>query len=231
MKIYRHENKYLISEGTARLIENKLVRLLRKDRNQIGNSYRIRSLYFDDAYFSSYRENEAGVDDRKKIRIRVYDDPSRLIRLEIKYKLKSKVYKESCILKEPLFWQIINHELRFKEDYPQALRLFYLETMLYDLRPSIIVEYERSTFVSRIGNVRVTLDRNISYSSDIYDFLEPEIALTPLLPAGQQVLEVKYDEFLPEIIAQTIETGELSQTTFSKFYLSFMAAKGEHQIC
>ncbi len=230
MKIYRHERKYLISEATARLIEHKLVRLLKKDRNQIGNSYRIRSLYFDDAYYSSYRENDAGVDDRKKIRIRVYDDPRHLIRLEIKYKLKSKVYKESCVLKEELFWQMLNCNLRFSESFPKALRLFYLETMLYNLRPTVIVEYERSTFVSRIGNVRVTVDRNIAYSTDFHSFLDKEIALTPLLPAGQHVLEVKYDELLPELIAQTIETGELSQTTFSKFYLSFMAAKGEHQI-
>ena len=50
--------------------------------------------------------------------------------------------------------------------------------------------------------------------------------LTPILPAGQHVLEVKFDEFLPDYVAQALELGQLRQTAFSKYYLSRLALPG-----
>ena len=49
----------------------------------------------------------------------------------------------------------------------------------------------------------------------------------PVLPAGMHVLEVKYDEFLPDIIAKQLEVGMLRQTAFSKYYLGRLAVNGE----
>ena len=43
--------------------------------------------------------------------------------------------------------------------------------------------------------------------------------LTPIQSKGQHVLEVKYDEFIPDYIAQVLELGNLNRTAFSKFYL------------
>ena len=74
--------------------------------------------------------------------------------------------------------------------------------------------------------------------------LEP---ITPSLPEGfpQQVwdseangamevcspvLEVKYDEFLPDTIAQQLEIGKLRKTAFSKYYLGRLAVRGEFPI-
>lgn len=51
-------------------------------------------------------------------------------------------------------------------------------------------------------------------------FWNPRVPLTPVLPAGQHVLEVKYDEFLPDPVAQVLELGHLRRTAFSKYYLS-----------
>ena len=41
----------------------------------------------------------------------------------------------------------------------------------------------------------------------------------PIMPVGQTLMEVKFDEFLPEYIKETLELGKLSQTAFSKYYL------------
>ena len=73
--------------------------------------------------------------------------------------------------------------------------------------------------------MRVTLDRNISYSKDIKDFLEDRINLIPIQEKGQHVLEVKYDEFIPDYIAQVLELGNLERTAFSKFYLGDLLSK------
>ena len=48
-----------------------------------------------------------------------------------------------------------------------------------------------------------------------------------ILPAGQHILEVKYDEFLPDMIARELEIGRLQQTAFSKYYLGRMALMGQ----
>ena len=59
------------------------------------------------------------------------------------------------------------------------------------------------------------------------DFLSPHVdGYVPLLPSGMHVLEVKYDELLPDFIAQALELGTLQQCAFSKYYLGRMALSG-----
>ena len=107
----------------------------------------------------------------------------------------------------------------FDKNAPNPLKLLYIEMSMYDMKPVVVIEYERTAFTYPLGNVRVTLDRNISYSKDIGDFLEDRMNLTPIQSKGQHVLEVKYDEFIPDYIAQVLELGNLNRTAFSKFYL------------
>ena len=54
--------------------------------------------------------------------------------------------------------------------------------------------------------------------------------MTPVLPAGMHVLEVKYDEFLPDVIARQLEIGKLRKTAFSKYYLGRLAIAGEFPV-
>ena len=67
--------------------------------------------------------------------------------------------------------------------------------------------------------MRITFDRNITAGRDFGAFYAEHPAARPILPTGQHILEVKYDEFLPAPIAQVLELGNLQQTTFSKYYL------------
>ena len=93
---YRNEYKYICSESELKIIEHRLRPIMKVDTHQSGNSYRIRSLYFDDYYRTAFNENEIGIDNRKKFRIRVYDNPKEMIRLEVKYKSRGKTHKDSC---------------------------------------------------------------------------------------------------------------------------------------
>lgn len=95
---------------------------------------------------------------------------------------------------------------------------FYAEIRMNGMHPVCIVEYERTAYVERIGNVRITFDRNISGSERTGAFLDKEISGVPLLPEGQHVLEVKYDELLPEYISEALNPGILRRTSFSKYY-------------
>ena len=66
---YRHEFKYICSDSQLVIINSKLKSIMDVDAN-VGetNSYRIRSIYFDDYYNSNYYDNENGVYKRAKWR-------------------------------------------------------------------------------------------------------------------------------------------------------------------
>ena len=226
-KVYRNELKFVVDEATLQLMKQKLQPLLLYDSHQVEDSYRIRSMYFDTYERKSYRENDAGIEERKKYRIRVYDKPRDYIRLEIKHKLKDRNYKEGCELSVEKYEEILNRTLQFDPTDPKPLRMLYLDMKMHLLRPSIIVEYQRTAFVYDTGNIRITFDRDISHSSHFDKFLNDEIPKMPLLPSNKHVFEVKYDDVLPGFIAQVIETGQLERTTFSKFFYSHLDKEGE----
>lgn len=87
-----------------------------------------------------------------------------------------------------------------------------------------IVEYERTAFVEPVGNVRVTFDKNIGGTTEIKTFFDEYIPAVPALPAGVHILEVKYDEFLPDYIKEILEIGSLRRTSFSKYYYTRISA-------
>lgn len=91
--------------------------------------------------------------------------------------------------------------------------------MLKRFIPKVVIKYERTAIVDFPGNVGVTIDRNISCSTQISRFLNNDYTVIPILEKGQHLLEVKYDEFLPDYIKQAIQLDSLEQATFSKYYM------------
>ena len=71
----------------------------------------------------------------------------------------------------------------------------------------------------QVGNVRITLDEAISSSQEIDRFFAADLALRPVLPDGQGVLEVKWDELLPSWLHDALGLESLRWSGFSKYYL------------
>ena len=218
---YRHELKYICTAAELAMIQGRIHHLIPLDSHAGENGmYQIRSLYFDDYYDRCYYENENGTDPREKFRIRIYNGKTDKISLELKKKERGKTLKLSCPLTEEQCRMLMRGEvLPDCDEYPPVLQKLLLQMKTAMLRPKIIVEYDRVPYVYKLGNVRITLDKNISSSSAIDTFLNPTIPKRPIMPAGQHVLEVKFDEFLPDYIYQTLQLRNLRQTAFSKFYL------------
>ncbi len=176
-------------------------------------------------------ENDAGIDDRRKYRIRTYDPVDSPIHLEIKEKKKGLTKKRSCNLTRDEYNEIADNGtgLCFGDRAP--LNELLLKMRGTRMMPKIVIAYERTAFVHPTGNVRITFDRNIMASPDCESFFDERISgLIPILPRGMHVLEVKYDEFLPDMIAKQLEIGKLRQTAFSKYYLGRLAVNGEFPI-
>ena len=218
---YRHELKYVCTEAELALIQARIHHLIPLDKHvDESGMYQIRSLYFDDYYNRCYYENENGTDPREKFRIRIYNGKTDKISLELKKKERGKTLKLSCPLTEEQCRTLMKGEpLPDSPDYHPVLQKLLLLMKTTMMKPKIIVEYDRVPYVYKLGNVRITLDKNISSSYKIETFLDKEINKRPIMPAGQHVLEVKFDEFLPDYIYQVLQLDNLRQTAFSKFYL------------
>ena len=224
---WRNELKFVCTDAELAVLRVRLSALMRMDENQHGDCYRIRSLYFDDMDDLAMQENAAGVDSRKKYRIRYYNDGSDRLRLEIKSKLHSKCHKDSCKISRQQCDDLLMGLLPpLSPNDPAPMRELSILAHTTRLAPRLIVEYERTAFVDPVGNVRITFDRNITASDRVQDFYEPFLNARPLLPPKVHVLEVKYDEFLPNHIAQALELSTFRQSSFSKYYLGRFAAWG-----
>lgn len=219
--LFRHELKYLVSSAQLKMIENRLKHLMPLDKHvQETGIYNIRSLYFDDYNNRCYYENEDGTDPREKFRIRIYNHSTDKISLECKRKEHGKIYKTSCPLTiEQTKTLMEGQYLRDVANQPELLQKFTYLMMTRKFKPVVIVEYDRVPYIYKLGNVRVTLDQNISASGAVDKFLEEEIPKRPIMSNGQQLLEVKYDELLPDYIYTNLQLKDLRQTTFSKYYL------------
>lgn len=221
----RVEDKYCCSEQELTLLQRRLEVVLASDSHQASPlGYKVTSVYFDDYQDSKLGDNISGVSHRNKYRIRIYNDSFDTIKLEVKYKAYNRVDKLSRTIDYHTMEQLIRG--RCVED-PQPgshnpVTLFNLSIRQELLRPKVIVEYDRKAFVYPAGNVRITLDRNVRRSRDLERFLEGNRGVYNPVPRFDRVLEVKYDSFLPEFIGGLLETGNLNQSSYSKYGMSRM---------
>lgn len=219
--IWRHELKFICDAPQLKIAESRIKPLLKPDPHVgEGGVYTVRSVYFDDEWDTCYRENEDGTDPREKFRIRIYDGSADRITLELKQKLRGMTRKLSCPLtRQQCEAALHGGILQDEGDAPALLRKFIIQQKERRLAARVIVEYDRVPYVFRPGNVRITLDENIRSSSQTERFLESDFLRRPIMPTGNHVLEVKYDDFLPDPIRQVLQLGTLSRTSFSKYYL------------
>ena len=220
---FRFENKYLLNVMQKENIQNVVEGMFELDKYILKSEgcYRIRSLYFDTYNSKAYRDNEGGVDNREKYRIRIYNCSSKHIILERKIKVNGKISKDRERIDETILNNILEEkfcDINFTNEQP-LLNRFLLECQLNYLRPCNIVDYERVAYVDENVDVRITFDRNICFSSDVRRFFDENLSLQPILSVGSELLEVKYVEFIPKYIYQLLDSENLQQSTFSKFYL------------
>lgn len=214
----RHEYKHAINYADYLLLRSRLRTTLPHDENA-GKSgeYFVRSLYFDTPNDKALREKIDGVNNREKFRIRFYNcDPS-FIRLEKKSKRNGLCYKESAMLTQEEAQSIIDGENEWMIDSQDPLLLeLYAKMRVQLLRPRTIVDYLREPFAYAPGNVRLTIDRNIRtgiYSKALFDEDLPAVSAE----GGVILLEVKYDNFLPEMIRQLVQMDSRRAAAFSKY--------------
>lgn len=216
---WRQELKYTLTKGESILTAKRLASFMQRDKHTDGGKeYLIRSLYFDNLYDKVLKEKLSGMAVRDKFRIRYYDFDMDFIRLEKKSKRYSVGHKYQCRLTAGEVKKIIlGHWDWMAEDERPLVRELFLKMKLELYRPSVIVDYRREPFIYTPGNVRITFDRDIRSCKDRKAFFQKDAPTVPVMEDGKCIMEVKYDDFLPDVVSRTILTTKNREQAFSKF--------------
>lgn len=217
----RHEYKYYINNLVYHELRERFRYILKTDPNmEDEEGYTISSIYFDDLHDSAVIDKLDGTRYRKKYRIRLYDHTDDLIKLECKSKYSKYISKVWAPLSRAEYDSILQGDYEFllyrEED---ICKMLYANYVSKRLRPVTTVEYLREAYVHELGNVRITFDKNIAASVGTVDVFDSgyETVLAPL--EGTMVLEIKYDNYIPDYIWKVFQSDRMINCAISKYVM------------
>ncbi len=214
---FRNEVKHEISSGDLLILRQRLRMVMKPDEHAVDGRYEIRSLYFDNLDDKALREKLDGVNIREKYRIRLYNHDHSIIHLERKFKHGGFGYKDSANLTPEQAQAIADGEVDWMSHSEDEVILgFYTRIRNEGLRTKVIVDYTREPFVFAPGNVRVTLDYGIRTGMSCTDLLNPDCVTVPV-SGSPCILEVKWDNYLPDVIRDAVQLGDRHNAAFSKY--------------
>ena len=177
----------------------------RYDEHAPEGGYLVRSLYFDTLRDLALREKLDSVNNREKFRIRCYDRDFSYIQLEKKSKRNRLGEKAKARVTEDEVKALLDGDIAWMNDPSRPVVVELLSKMRSQgLRPKVVVEYRREPFVYRPGNVRVTIDKRVRTGLSNLDLFDPDLLTVEVMDRGTWVLEVKYNDYLPDHIASII---------------------------
>ena len=224
--MYRFENKYLINILQIEELKHRLAPVIKLDPILSGRKfYSIRSLYFDDYNDTCLKQVINGISERYKFRIRFYNGNTDYIVLEKKYKINNMTKKVSCEITEEIVDNILKGNISVSKDNDKLLNEFYLMIKTCGFRPVVIIDYDRIPYVYDAGCVRITFDYNLSCSYDFDKLFSNKISRIPLMEEGNAIMEVKYNDFIPDYLRFSLQLNELYRTSYSKYSNGRLAIK------
>ena len=232
LHVKRSELKYYISNHEYTALVNRLKFVLAPDKHSIpGRGYYIRSLYFDSYDDKCLYEKQSGTMYRRKFRLRIYDTEADTVKFEIKNKWNNQIFKESATISRDSAEKIIEGNygelLKYKNS---ILNKAYVEFTSNHYKPKVVIDYDRDAFMSNFFNLRVTIDKNLRSNNTDFNIFSSDIHTIPVILEGKQILEIKYNECLPDYVQGTIQPISFERCAISKYTLGrkfFKAQKWE----
>jgi len=222
----RFEFKYVMPRSLRDDVEAELGHFVDLDpyvQGQPDQQYFVRSLYFDDANYSCFREKVDGMHTRSKFRIRTYtrriEDPAPWF-LEIKGRYNNLVFKHRTPLQGNYDQRAAGYALSsqlLQYTAPSNVRnQFEFDIYRKQIRPIVLVDYERRPYVSRFDpEFRLTFDHRLEASATDMVFPGPAVKMRKLIP-GYTVMEVKFRHHVPSWFHRIIQAYELRRVSISK---------------
>ncbi len=202
----RYELKYVFNSNQIYKINKWLYSI--KNLKKIYKPRRVNSIYYDDAEFTCAQNNIDGISERKKYRLRWYNNNINKNFYEIKLK-KNKLSKK------------IIYKSKNEINFHNIKKLFSYENINFEdinfkkhltdksLEPKLKVSYDRVYYIT--GKVRITIDKNLIFS--LFD----NFSFSRNLKDERIILEIKFEEnnFIDGL--QLINNCFTSPVRFSKY--------------
>ncbi|MDD3369194.1 MAG: polyphosphate polymerase domain-containing protein [Lachnospiraceae bacterium] len=217
LSVYRNEMKYWMSYEDALSLQGELQKLLELDQYSQNGAYRVRSLYFDTINNRDFTEKLDGVEKRRKIRLRIYDETADRAKFEIKEKNGNYQHKTSLWVTREEAKAIMegDYGILLEHEEEAAARLYTMLTLgMYS--PVALIEYDRLAFMYSEYNTRITFDSRVRSSELELDLFSGDINWMPVID-GQVILEVKFNQVLIEPIKKVLEKYHLVNVSVSKY--------------
>ena len=172
IKKYRYEKKFIINLNNFFLI-NKYIKENSLMFSKEFKSRIIQTIYFDNNNLKLCKQNLDGLNKRKKIRIRWYQDNSNLIQPFLELKIKNGNLGRKLRYKlNPIFKNYNSIELKdilkslSESEFDRSIK-----ENIFTYKPNLIVEYKRKYLSSRIIDCRLTIDQNIKFKKIYANFI------------------------------------------------------------
>lgn len=238
-KIWRHEEKYLLDEYSFTQLYWKLRPFVQLDRHAALPSwpddpqtldeipglptqaqypgYQVKSLYFDTIGRHGLFEKLAGVDQRFKYRIRVYNNGDKVIHLEKKMKRNQYCLKSSVPITRQQVDALLDGDIEWLLEVGPPGTDLYTEMRTRLMKPLVLVDYHRIPLTWPADEIRITFDSHLSTGLFRTDLFDEHAAMHPALSPGQVILEVKYNHFLPDFLNALLAQSGAMPLSLSKY--------------
>ena len=200
-------------------LRERIKSLLLLDQNSVDeHGYHIRSLYFDNIYESALHDKVDGILNRRKYRIRIYNKSDAVIKLERKSKWNEYVAKESAPMTRSEFERLYRGDTEFLREADSELkRDFYYAIKHGFMKSAVVVDYVREAYIYGVSDVRITFDKELSAVVQSFDIFDPDLTTRRMVEGPRTILEVKYNEFLPDTVYHLLQMSSQNRSTISKY--------------
>ncbi|MCC6551075.1 MAG: polyphosphate polymerase domain-containing protein [Ignavibacteriaceae bacterium] len=231
--MHRSEYKYFIPVSRLDELRREILPYVSYDPHLARakrTEYTVRSIYYDSPGLMTYHEKLAGLRERRKYRIRAYNDssPEAVVFTEIKRKDGDHIWKDRASLLTGNIQEFLRTgsiELLLSKNGDRRAAEIYAGNFLYFMKthrlsPVILITYEREAFQCPYGTeLRITLDKNIR--ADICHSEEELFNedFNGLVVKDNFVLEVKFREMIPGWLPRVIQKYNTQRTSASKYVM------------
>jgi len=210
---YRYEKKIPLPNILYKEI-NVVLKTLNFQFYKQYEDRRVNSIYLDTNNFDSYYESICGNMLRNKIRLRWYGlKPINKTNLEIKSKVGSVGTKKIYSL-ESINLNNMGNLFLLKKYINDSDLPYNLKSMLIGCYPTLYCFYDREYFISRNQEIRLTIDKNISYSQVKRNFI---LFPKAIIKEKNIVIEIKYNSSQDLSNIQSTLPFNLQSVRFSKY--------------
>ncbi|KAF1305075.1 polyphosphate polymerase domain-containing protein [Enterococcus saccharolyticus] len=221
LDVKRREIKYRISLATALRAQNFLKQVLPADPYNGIHGYMVRSLYFDSIYHDDLEDKLDGIEDRRKIRLRIYSPTDQTVKLELKSKNGEWQQKQSLRLSKSQALRLIACDYEVLKEVPHSLAEQLFVTMSREAyQPQVIVQYNRYAFMLDTNDIRVTFDQHLVATESSLDLFGEGLNFYPVGYSDDVTLEIKYNHFLLSYVRDLLDQIDKSSLSYSKYVMS-----------